>query len=309
MTIYHQAENAHTLEVDIRPSGKLETSFFRSSPADIALSCTYIKSGWQEIQNYADDVCKPDLHDYIENQAQETFSPLISAAQTAAQAAADSAETCADLVDALDIDTLISGEAAARAQADAALQLSLETEIGELETALSAKAAADMVYNKTEMTSLLAAKADLNSPAFSGTPTVPTAGTGASAMQAANLELVEQKLAAVMGANGLYVSTTVSGAQWSREWFSDAQKTQRVWLEQGGYLASVTSSVTQNTVTYLKPFTNTSYHVCRELDHTYSGTLKNCNIWIGMSNKTTTGFKYKTDNTYVDSSSWYACGK
>jgi ElaB/YqjD/DUF883 family membrane-anchored ribosome-binding protein len=62
----------------------------------------------------------------------------------------------------------------------------------------------------------------------------------------------------VISNNGMYVTTTMSGTSWSREYFSDSAKTKRVWLEQGGVASSVPAD-TNTTITMPKSFSNTNY--------------------------------------------------
>lgn len=62
----------------------------------------------------------------------------------------------------------------------------------------------------------------------------------------------------VISNNGMYVTTTMSGTSWSREYFSDSAKTKRVWLEQGGVASSVAAD-SNTTITMPKSFSNTNY--------------------------------------------------
>lgn len=67
-----------------------------------------------------------------------------------------------------------------------------------------------------------------------------------------------------LSSNGLYITTYRNGTEWYREYFSDASKTQRVWLEQGG-LAEITSGY--GPVTFLRTFSNTNYTCVAILNH------------------------------------------
>ena len=112
-----------------------------------------------------------------------------------------------------------------------------------------------------------------------------------------------------IGGNGLYVTTYVSGVNWYREWFSDAQKTQRVWLEQGGLsdFYTVTALTNQHyNINLLRPFSNTNYHVLL----TVKNTIWCVPTWHKSSTVSTLVAEVRNyDNSkasfYFD---WYACG-
>lgn len=72
----------------------------------------------------------------------------------------------------------------------------------------------------------------------------------------------------------------ISGSSWYKETFSDATRTQRIWLEQGGVASSSTA-----TINLLKSFSNTNYVVTG-----------------GASNKTTSSF------TLTSNANWVAIG-
>lgn len=310
MTIANEIDNTRQINVTLEPSKNLDVNVYEGSPADITMSCVYIKSGQQEIQNYANNVCKPDIDNYIINKTEKTLQPWINEAKTSALLAKDSARECADIVSGLNMENIIAVEAGFRAEADQTLENALEAACQELETKISAKANQTTVYNKTESDLLLFAKADLASPQFTGTPTVPTPAEDASEQQAANLAAVKNSIAESLGANGLYHTMTFSDTQWCREWFSDKAKTQRVWLEQGGYLVkNSNASINQYIITFLEPFNDSNYHVDRSQEHFYEGVISTCRAWNGYQGKTTTGIKYIIDNDYAVSSTWYACGK
>lgn len=69
----------------------------------------------------------------------------------------------------------------------------------------------------------------------------------------------------------------VSGSSWYKETFSDATRTKRIWLEQGGVASSSTA-----TINLLKNFSNTNY--------TVTG---------GATNKTTSSFKLTSNANWV----------
>ena len=72
----------------------------------------------------------------------------------------------------------------------------------------------------------------------------------------------------------------ISGSSWYKETFSDATRTKRIWLEQGGVASSSTA-----TINLLKSFSNTNYVVTG-----------------GASNKTTSSF------TLTSNANWVAIG-
>lgn len=78
-----------------------------------------------------------------------------------------------------------------------------------------------------------------------------------------NKNLTEASGEAFSG-NGLYITTYVNGNSWYREYFSDEEKTKRVWIEQGG-------EVFQNNYTaFLRPMSNTNYSIkLQDINNTY----------------------------------------
>lgn len=303
MAVYNQTEGNAPIEVRIEPEKSLNVGFYKNTRADVAMSCHYIKSGQQEIQNYTDRVCKPELDEYILTKAEQTIAPLAETAQEAAQSVLNSARECAEMVAGLTMEEIVAVEANLRSEADAALQEALDDACLEL----AAKAAGADVYDKSETDAFLSAKADVNSPAFSGTPTAPTAD-GENGLQIANVAAVNGVVDGIMSANGLYSRITTGNGQWCREWFSDQDMMQRVWLEQGGCFSLSQTGVVENSVTFLKAFGNTNYHVVRSMEHSYGGTISTCRAWVGLSSKTTTGVKFFVDHSNGVSCSWHACG-
>lgn len=307
MTASSKPQNSVPVEVRLEPAKTLNVEFYKSSRADVVLSCTYIKSGQQEIRNYTEDVCKPEMDKYISEQAQSVFTPLIGEAQSAADSAKASARECAGIVAGLNMESILETERYERSEADAALQRSLDAAREELTAELALKAASADVYTKSETAAFLAEKAPLNSPALSGTPTTPTAA-GGNDLQIANMAAVKNKIAAGLSQNGLYVRMTVQENMWCREWFSDEAMTQRVWLEQGGYATVSKTGVTETTLTFLQPFSGKNYFFTRSLEHYFSGSVSNCQAWGGYHGKRTTGVGFFADHNYITSYSWYACG-
>ena len=72
-----------------------------------------------------------------------------------------------------------------------------------------------------------------------------------------------------MSTNGLYVTTYRNGTSWYREYFSNKEKTTRVWIEQGG-------QVYQNSyVSFIKPMSNTDYSIkLQDINNTYIEAAK-----------------------------------
>lgn len=310
MTITNKADNVRQINVVLEPSKSLDVGFYKNSRADITMSCTYIKSGQQEIQDYTDKVCKPDMDNYIIEKADNTFLPLLKEAQNYAQSAKDSVRECTDIVSGLNMEDIIAIEANNRSEADQAIEASLDAACQELDEKIAAKANKTAVYSKAENDLQLAAKADLESPQFSGTPTVPTPKEGAPELQSANLVAVKNKIAAGLSTNGLYQAITVSSTQWCREWFSDEAKTRRVWMEQWGKLVKNSNGgVNDYSITYLVPFSSLDYYFNRGQEHCYAGVIGTCYAWNGYYQKKTTGIRYLIDNDNAVTSFWFACGK
>lgn len=94
----------------------------------------------------------------------------------------------------------------------------------------------------------------------------------------------------------LYVDAYFSGASWYKEYFSDSEKKNRVWLEQGGICSSI------STTNYLKEFTNNNYTLILGTHCVnYEGG--------GISEKTNTRFSHYNGKGWGYDVEWYACGK
>ena len=109
-----------------------------------------------------------------------------------------------------------------------------------------------------------------------------------------------------LGSSGGYVTTYRNGTSWYREYFSNANKTTRVWLEQGGQTGSDVGSVT-----LVKAFKNTSYFI------TACSVVRRIGGWDfqavdRQTNKFTATHGYSNvGSTYTNWPSgtvWYACG-
>ena len=106
----------------------------------------------------------------------------------------------------------------------------------------------------------------------------------------------------IFSESGIYITTYINGSSWYREYFSDAAKTQRVWLEQGGV---ITISGDYNyTVTFLKNFSNTNYCIFKNMGR--SGTGGVAERWIGFWGLTVSSAVTGALDSFVER--WYACG-
>lgn len=122
----------------------------------------------------------------------------------------------------------------------------------------------------------------------------------------ATLQSNIDKVANQFELNALYITLTINGSSWSKEFFSDKQKTKRVWCEMGGVVTDVPAA--GKTVTLPKKFSNTNYYInCNQpLEATYSFQT------FGITAKTTASFTVTQRNYNMDagvcSSNWFACG-
>lgn len=70
---------------------------------------------------------------------------------------------------------------------------------------------------------------------------------------------LEEKISDTTGSlftdNALYVTTYINGNTWYKEYFSDKEKTTRVWLEQGGYVNFGNAQFATRTITFPIAFT------------------------------------------------------
>lgn len=127
----------------------------------------------------------------------------------------------------------------------------------------------------------------------------------------ADIENTGNNIMAQFSSNGMFVTTYINGSSWYREYFSDKEKKNRVWLEQGGITENWNSA--NHTINLLKSFNNTNYSVL----FTPHGT----NIRgyaITVSSKTVSNFviiqglatnEGVANASYNSASCWYACGK
>ena len=115
-----------------------------------------------------------------------------------------------------------------------------------------------------------------------------------------------ENITKILNENGIYSTTYINGTSWYREYFSDAEKTNRVWLEQGG----VVTTSGQKDVVFPKEFTDTNYTLTLGAITThYSGY-----VWFPTINsKSTTGAQIAGNWSGGGDSyayfNWMACGK
>lgn len=102
--------------------------------------------------------------------------------------------------------------------------------------------------------------------------------------------------------NTLYINSYVNGSSWYKEYFSDEEKTQRVWLEQGGFLSYGNSQFQTKSVTFAKPFTA----ICNVIGISYApGGADDSNQ--GVSSWSNTSFNY-VHRGWASGVVWRACG-
>ncbi len=99
-----------------------------------------------------------------------------------------------------------------------------------------------------------------------------------------------------------YITETYhNGSEWYRLW-SDG------FIEQGGSIHSSGTGVSDKTITFLKPFSTTSYVFNRT---TWNGStaVTATAYWIGYRNKTPTSVNFYMDNDNALETTWTAMGK
>ena len=105
----------------------------------------------------------------------------------------------------------------------------------------------------------------------------------------------------LVGENGLFITFYQNDSSWYREYFSDKEKTTRVWIEQGGVLTGGGDYNRQ--VVFLKPFQNANYVILKNSGG--GGTGGVAERWMGFW-----GLDVASAWTgYINHSErWYACG-
>lgn len=102
--------------------------------------------------------------------------------------------------------------------------------------------------------------------------------------------------------NGLYITLYKNGSSWYREYFSDKEKKNRVWLEQGGIITS--SRENTYTLQFLKNFSNTNYCIFKNYGFWSSGGV--AAYWMGFVSKTVSSAQTQSNAGVTEN--WYACG-
>ena len=124
-----------------------------------------------------------------------------------------------------------------------------------------------------------------------------------------DLTSLESDVNSVFSSSGLYITTYVNGQSWYREFFSDPEKTTRVWLEQGGATPTNQGATTAQPITFLKDFSNTNYHIqITSIVSTYYDSGANwcrSNDAGAYSDKTVSGL---TINIAFGGRHWFAYG-
>lgn len=105
----------------------------------------------------------------------------------------------------------------------------------------------------------------------------------------------------LVGENGLFITFYQNDSSWYREYFSDKEKTKRVWIEQGGVLTGAGDYNRQ--VVFLKPFQNANYVILKNSGG--GGTGGVAERWMGFW-----GLELTSAWTgYINHSErWFACG-
>ena len=105
----------------------------------------------------------------------------------------------------------------------------------------------------------------------------------------------------LVGENGLFITFYQNDSSWYREYFSDKEKTKRVWIEQGGVLTG--GGDYNRTVVFPKAFTNTNYVILKNSGG--SGTGGVAERWMGFWGKTVS----QATTGYINHNEcWFACG-
>ena len=105
----------------------------------------------------------------------------------------------------------------------------------------------------------------------------------------------------LVGENGLFITFYQNDSSWYREYFSDKEKTTRVWIEQGGVLSGGGDYNRQ--VVFLKPFQNSNYVILKNSGG--GGTGGVAERWMGFWGLDLTS----AWTGYINHSErWYACG-
>ena len=105
----------------------------------------------------------------------------------------------------------------------------------------------------------------------------------------------------LVGENGLFITFYQNVSSWYRVYFSDKEKTKRVWIEHGGVLTGAGDYNRQ--VVFLKPFQNANYVILKNSGG--GGTGGVAERWMGFWGLDLTS----AWTGYINHSErWYACG-
>ncbi len=126
-----------------------------------------------------------------------------------------------------------------------------------------------------------------------------------------NVENINTKLEEISTSfeeNGLYITLYKNDSSWYKEYFSDKEKKNRVWLEQGGILNNYNTLIT-----FIKSFSGINY-----IFNAYAYTSTNSSTKHAMTVRSEkkinqisvivgqSGVSGGTDGGYI--TDWYACG-
>ncbi|SDF62330.1 gp53-like domain-containing protein [Sporomusa acidovorans] len=144
----------------------------------------------------------------------------------------------------------------------------------------------DRYYTETEISNLLAAKAPLTSPAFTNTPTAPTAAAGTNSTQIATTAFVKT---AVSGAASIVASGTGENYYW-RKWSNGDME---IWGTITGTLGSMGTHTSGVTITFPVQFQTACKNVIISQPD-WKG--ENAYIWRVLKNsKSIAGFSVAED--------------
>lgn len=151
---------------------------------------------------------------------------------------------------------------------------------------------------------------------FEHTAVENTAGLNAELFNdKVDLSYVNSLVNGLMSGNGLYVkrSTYTDNTTYYTtvtEWFSDAAKTQRVWMHQCGHIyPNYASSANPAVITFPKPFKESLVCANRTPVHSYTASISSAHMWIGFNKINATGFTFYRDTNVQSANYWEVYGK
>ena len=155
--------------------------------------------------------------------------------------------------------------------------------------------------------SLISTAATINSNIATINSTVSTLGTNTNS----SIDTINGKINSINSAlsgNGIYITTYKNGSSWYREYFSNPEKTNRVWLEQG-FFTPVQTWADNDCKTYnlVKPFVYNNYTVVATSTTMYVGSgVSSGNVAVEWTSTTQIGIGNDARNTF--GVRVYACG-